>query len=198
MNTPSVEELISTMKGKGLAVFENDSKPFNLNIVGIRDPKADLNDFDDLLVVFWKYQGKWNIKSWSITTYPGPYYLKEKLLDKDGCAILCEGQYRRIYGIAKHRGKYDALCQIHGEVKVFRDKNKDSKFDLKPESIEEGWFGINIHKSVEDCAVKVGSHSAGCQVFKCGDSFKEFMDLCKKSRDNFGNRFTYTLLRYWK
>lgn len=189
------EKVFELMKKKGFAIFENDAKPFNLNIIGVRNPNAKLDEFGDQLLVAWKYKGVWEQRSYRITTYPGKYYLTQKLLSPKGCAILAEGQYRGIYALRLHNGKYEALCQTHGPVRVFRDKNKDEKFDLIPEQLFTGDYGINIHNSPDNaCTIKVGSHSAGCQVFSCDNDFVEFRSLCRKSRDVFGNKFTYTLI----
>jgi len=194
MKVYKVEDLIARLKALGYAVFENDSKNYNLNIVGIRNPNAKPDEFADTLAVFWKYQGQWVIKQWPITTYPGLYYLQH-LINSDGTAILKEGQYRNIYGIRLHRGKYDAMCQTWGDVKCFRDGDKDNQFDLSPATVTEGSYGINIHKSTEGKTISVGAHSAGCQVFQIGDDFHEFMSIAYKARDIWGNKFTYTLIR---
>ena len=76
--------------------------------------------------------------------------------------------------------------------------NKDEILDHDPESVIDGYFGINIHRSSTRAAgsTDVDRWSAGCQVFaKPGaNGFAEFMDLCKKSRDMWGPKFSYTLV----
>ena len=68
---------------------------------------------------------------------------------------------------------------------------KDLKFDeLK---IDEGVFGINIHKAGAD-STYVENWSEGCQVFKRSKDFDEFMKIINKAKDFYGNHFTYTLL----
>lgn len=183
------------MKDKGHVIFENDSREHNLNIIGVRSKTAKIDEFGDQLLVAWKYQGVWHNRSYTITTYPGSHYLITKLLNPRGAAILVPGQYRGVYAIRKHNNKYEALCQTHGNVRVFRDGNRDNKFDLKPQSIMSGQYGINIHRSVtKGVALRVGSHSAGCQVFASITDFNEFMQLCYSARAKFGNSFTYTLI----
>ena len=76
-------------------------------------------------------------------------------------------------------------------VKVYRDANKDLKFDEA--KIDEGVFGINIHKAGAD-STYVENWSEGCQVFKRSKDFEEFMTICRKARDIHGNSFTYTLI----
>jgi len=89
-----------------------------------------------------------------------------------------------------HQGKYQALRQ-NKPVKVFRDKNKDLVFDEK--LIDEGLFGINIHKA-GDNSTFVENWSEGCQVFKRSIDFARFMDICNKAAKIHGNGFTYTLI----
>ena len=63
------------------------------------------------------------------------------------------------------------------------------------ETITEGIYGINIHRSnPNDESYYVNKWSAGCQVFKKVADFNEFMDICRKARDIWGNSFSYTLI----
>lgn len=189
------EQVFERMRSQGHTIFENDSRNFNLNVIGIRSKDVKLNKFNDQLMLAWKYQGEWFCKNYRITTLPGGYYLDEHLINKQGCAILVPDQYRGIYGIRLHRGKYLALCQTYGEVKVYRDKNRDGKFDFNPSTIESGDFGVNIHNSPDGRLTEnVNSWSAGCQVFADDNEFKEFMSICTSSKAEFGNKFTYTLI----
>jgi GH24 family phage-related lysozyme (muramidase) len=139
---------------------------------------------------------------WPVTTYPGSHYLIRKLLSPRGCAILKEGQYAGVYQIDLHRGVYPALCQRLGNVSVYRDKNKDRRFDLDPATVITGEFGINCHAPITPSSGKmsyiadvVGSSSAGCLVFKKVADFNAFMDLLRLSKANWGNVFTVTLIR---
>ncbi len=59
--------------------------------------------------------------------------------------------------------------------------------------IQEGVFGINIHKAGAD-STYVENWSEGCQVFKRAKDFDEFMAICRKAKDIHGNSFTYTLI----
>ena len=115
--------------------------------------------------------------------------------NSEGCAILVPGQYRGVYKIDKHGGRYEAICQRNGKVKVYRDDNKDDTYDYDADSIQSGYFGINIHRS---SAYKTGNYinkySAGCQVFADPDDFDDFMEICHKASHIWGNKFTYTLI----
>lgn len=109
-----------------------------------------------------------------------------------GTAILVPGQYRGCWKIGYHKGKYKALCQAK-PIPVYRDGNKDDKFDLNPLSIDKGVFGINIHKAGENSTL-VDGWSYGCQVLAKSIDFSSFMRLVDKSSKLYGDTFTYTLL----
>lgn len=168
------------------------NKPFNLNIFGVRNSKRRVNAFDDFLyVVYRNHNLDWRIHQWEITTDPGLSVLEDPINQK-GTAILVPGQYKSAYKIGLHRQRYKALVQQGAPVKVYRDNNRDEVHDFDESTIEEGWFGINIHKAGTDSTL-VDGWSAGCQVFKKEKDFNEFMDLCSKAGEIYGNKFTYTL-----
>lgn len=179
-------------KKKGYTYFSNGG--YNLNIIGIRSGEhKDNNSFDDLIVV--EYKNNSNVKFMfihAITTNPGIKSLKE-LKNSKGCAILVPGQYRGCWTIGYHQGKYRALVQ-YKPVKVYRDKNKDNILDMNENSIDEGIFGINIHKAGKNSSI-VDNWSAGCQVFANEDDFNAFMELCDNQiRNGKCRTFTYTLI----
>lgn len=187
----SIEE---TMSRKGYAYFKKGN--YNLNLIGIRSNQSNkvTNKFDDFMLVFYYIDGVLHKKIYNITTEPGLYYMKNKLCNPNGAAILVPNQYRSTWMIGKHNGKYDALCQCK-QVSVYRDGNKDAVYDLNPKTIDTGLFGINIHRSNPySTSTNVNDYSAGCQVFASPSDFKEFMSLCEKQRSLYGNSFTYTLL----
>ncbi len=90
--------------------------------------------------------------------------------NKAGVARLVEGQYIDSHIMRLHAGKYEALGQ-NKAVKVFRDPNKDMVYDES--KIQEGVFGINIHKAGAD-STYVENWSEGCQVFKRSDLSREY------------------------
>lgn len=188
-------DMANIMTCKGYHYFTNGE--YNVNIIGVRAYNKDnrvTNAFDDFLVVTYKNNWGWVKKAWSITTEPGLVSMKGKLFNPKGTAILSEGQYISAYKFGKHKGQYEALVQAR-PVKVFRDGNKDDVYDMNPETIENGCFGINIHRSNPYMSsVKVDNWSAGCQVFSNPNDFTNFLNLCNKSRDLYGDAFTYTLI----
>jgi len=175
-------------------VFFDGGRSFNINIIGIRSEEARSNKFDDALIVVQRNRAKqWEIHSYRITTDPGTFYLQNPL-KVTGTAILVPGQYRGVYQLGKHKG-YDAVVQHAGEVKVWRDNNKDKILDWGVGAEHSGYYGINIHKSrAGGESSLIDRWSAGCQVFKNSGEFSEFLDLCAVSAKSYGNSFTYTLL----
>lgn len=198
---PDVLTLRRMVLDRGYRWFESLARPHNLNIVGVRVPDARWDRFDDWLTVAWAKPSStpnaivWDSFTAKITTLPGERYMVQKLLNPLGCAILKGGQYRGTYAIDKHRGAYFALCQRLGKVGVYRDRNRDRKWDLDPATVTRGNYGINIHHaSTAAPSTRIGAYSAGCQVFPDNDDFVRFMQVCHKAKANWGNSFTYTLI----
>ena len=180
-------------KSKGYVYFTKGA--YNLNIIGIRSAGATItNSFDDYLILIYKTPtGTWARQIYNITTDPGLGSMLKPSNSK-GTAILVPGQYRGAYKIGVHRGKYKALCQ-YKPVKVYRDNNKNKVYDWDVNTLDEGCFGINIHKAGTD-SKRVDTWSAGCQVFASETDFKCFMNYCQKQIANgHGDTFTYTLLK---
>ena len=187
------EQIEKAVKSKGYVWFDDsENKGYDVNIVGIRNSSTGqnvTNIFDDSLTVSYKENGEWKTKNWPATTDPGKKGVME-YHNSAGVARLVEGQYRGSHQLGLHQGKYEALRQ-KDNVKVYRDDNKDMKYDEN--KIQEGVFGINIHKAGAD-STYVENWSEGCQVFKKAADFEEFMKIIRKSRDIHGNSFTYTLI----
>ena len=135
------------------------------------------------------------LKVFSNTTNPGVYWLNNPM-SKLGTAVLKPNQWVDCWSLGFHQGKSDhrALVQ-RGVVGVYRDNNKDNKYQLNEANVEKGLFGINIHGSGKlKPSVQIGKWSAGCQVFS-NWTHKEFvMDICENFKTVTGNKFTYTLI----
>ena len=188
------KDIASIMSKKGYAFFTNGY--YNLNIIGVRrdNNKKVTNLYDDILLVMYKTTKGWQKKVYNITTEPGSYYMRKELGNPKGTAILVPGQYRGCWKLGNHKGKYKALVQKR-PVKVYRDGNMDMIYDMYPETINEGLFGINIHRSNEGYTRQtVDMYSAGCQVFNDPKDFESFIRLCEEQSKIYGNSFTYTLI----
>jgi hypothetical protein len=191
------EQIEKAVKTKGYTWFNDDSnKTYDVNIVGVRNNHPSIADkvtnlFDDWLTISFKDEsGNWQFYCWNATTDPGKKGVQQ-FQNKKGVARLVPNQYRGVWKIDKHQGKYDALCQRLGEVTVWRDANKDLIFEEKV--TDTGVFGINIHKAGQD-SQWVENWSEGCQVFKRVKDFDSFMSICRKASKIHGNKFSYTLL----
>lgn len=190
------EQIEAAMASKGYKYFTGGD--FDVNIIGVRNTKTKgrvTNAFDDCVTISYKEDGEWKFHCYKATTDPGSHWEKN-LLNKKGVAILKPGQYRGSHKLRLHQGKYLALGQ-QKPVKVYRDNNKDGKYDLLEESIDEGLFGINIHRATGRAggtSIRVDKWSAGCQVIADNDDWHQFLDICQTAREIWGNSFSYTLL----
>jgi hypothetical protein len=185
-----IEQLKQALSQKGYRVF---SRPYELNIVGIRAITNMPNAFDDTIFVFYSNGTQWQLLNYPATTDPGMHYLKQPI-NNAGTAILKPGQYLNCYATGLHRGLYTALVQ-QSPVTVIRDFNKDGRLDFQSGREQTGMFGINIHRAETAGTTKyVSGHSAGCQVFANAADFAAFMQLCSQHKKLYGNKFTYTLL----
>ena len=177
---------------KGYAYFTNGK--YNLNIIGVRRAGNKVtNQFDDYIVV--EYIDMYGIKTrevFAATTDPGLSSITNPISSK-GCAILAPGQYRSCWKLGYHKGKYEAIVQ-YKPVKVYRDNNKDKVYDFDSKTIEEGIFGINIHKAGDNSTI-VNGWSAGCQVLARRKDFDKLMKLAHyQFSQGMGARYTYTLI----
>jgi hypothetical protein len=184
------EKLIAALMAQGYRVF---TRPFELNIVGLRSEHLLPNVFNDTInVIFKDDKGNWQLHSYAATTDPGTYWLKNPL-NPQGTAILKAGQYLNSHMIGLHRNKYTALVQ-RNPVTVIRDADRNGTLDFNGKE-DTGQFGINIHRALQEGTTKfIDKFSAGCQVFANADDFNAFMQLCERHKQLYGNGFTYTLL----
>ena len=196
MSNYTRERIQATLVDKGYKYFTGGK--YDVNIIGIRNSSTDdsiTNKFDDIMTVSYKNEkSEWQYHEYKCTTDPGKYWA-ENVMNHDGVAIVKPGQYRGSHQVALHQGKYEALCQ-RKPLKVYRDDNRDDHYDLNENTVQEGIFGINIHKAGGrvDGSTQIDKWSAGCQVFSKESDFNEFMDVCRKASDVWGNSFTYTLI----
>jgi hypothetical protein len=184
------EKLIAALLGHGYRLF---TRPFELNIVGLRSGELIPNVFNDTINVLYKDdKGNWLHHCYHAATDPGTYWLKNPL-NPQGTAILKEGQYINSHMIGLHRQVYTALVQ-RKPVTVIRDIKRDGLLNLNGKE-DTGLFGINIHRAQQAGTTKlIDKFSAGCQVFANAGDFNAFMDLCQRHKQLYGNGFTYTLL----
>lgn len=186
-----VTMLQQALAQRGYRIF---TRPFELNIIGIRSNTNIPNVFDDSInVLFTNNTGQMIATSWKATTDPGTYWLRNPM-NAQGTAILKPGQYTGSHALGMHRGKYLALVQVK-PLTVIRDFNRDGKADYQTGKQQTGLFGINIHRALASGTTPViDSFSAGCQVFANAADFSTFLQLADQHKRLYGNSFTYTLI----
>ena len=188
----TLTNVIKTMDNLGYKVFTNDTKNYNLNIVGIRTNDIDIDAFNDILCVFWKYRGNWNFHKFMITTNPGSAYTGKKTLNPNGVAVLLPGQHRGLWKYGTHKG-YAALQQV-GKARFIRDNNRNGFLDYTGKEYFDV-IALNCHRAKETGkTTRVGAWSAACQVFQDASEFKIFLGFCKAALTFHENTFSYTLL----
>tara|TARA_B110000879_G_C11154924_1_gene506438 strand:+ start:563 stop:1171 length:609 start_codon:yes stop_codon:yes gene_type:complete len=171
----------------------------NVNIIGIRNSDTNgrvTNKFDDTMTISYiDNDMKWQYNEYNCTTDPGDDHVDNPMMEK-GVAILKPGQYSKSHKIRLHGGKYTALGQ-QNNVKVYRDANKDGVYDYNEDTVDEGLFGINIHRATAlsgKTSTYIDRWSAGCQVIASNDDWHEFLNICQEARSEWSNNFTYTLI----
>lgn len=158
-----------------------------VNIFGIRfEENQELDTFNDVLGIATNN----DIQLAEGTTDPGWQATKNRI---GGAAHLCLGHHKDIWLIDKHaKGRsfeHEAFCQYAGSVTIWRDIDKDSWFSHN-DSVESGYFGINMHRASIRGSEHIGPYGAGCQVHKNPETLKIFLDIAKKSGQKV---FSYTL-----
>lgn len=161
----------------------------SVNILGLRDESNMRNDiYNDYIIAHDEHEAY----MFNATTDPGVFYTNNPLSD-GGCAHLCYGFYKNAYIIGIHaKGKpyqHEALVQRGNKVKIWRDKNKNFEQD-EIEKVEEGYFGINIHKNLSS-QTNILYSSAGCQIIQYVNDFGYFMQFIKQHKQKY---FSYLLI----
>lgn len=192
MEAPDIEKIKDLLANKGYKYLD-DGKNYHLNIIGIRSCNPEPNTFDDLLVLLYNDETGQRYKYMACTTKPGIFYLIHPD-NPNGVAIIVPGQYLGLFEKGMHKNEYPCLKQS-GTLKVYRDNDRNGKFDYSKECDAPPSCGLEIHHACNNFAsIEVNNWSAGCQVVADPESFKVFMQLVDKSIAIRGNKFSYTLI----
>ncbi|MBK9256729.1 MAG: hypothetical protein IPM42_14680 [Saprospiraceae bacterium] len=187
---------------KGYSYFTG-SKPYNLNLWGVRKQYGDIDKFDDLIgLSYFDEGGNEQFFTHKATVDPGKYNLLEKTMHPLGTFILAPGQYRGCWRTGFHNAskptKYPALVQKAGYTgfKGWRDNLLNGKIDRILDS--NGQFfnnvtGLNMHRSSSSYATIVGKYSAACQVRQHNSSHLRVMEIIQKALQYYPDSFSYTL-----
>lgn len=188
------QQIIDAMERLKYAVFAAE---YDLNLVGIRSADLNANTFNDWLCVFHyrKFTGTWAFYPMQCSTDPGLYWRKNPEAAK-GVGAIVPGQYRGLWQLGMHQGKYPALVQC-GPVKLYRDSNKNETLDLDPAKTDVGVFGINLHRAKAEAgaSANVDKWSAGCQVLAAAEDLDLILHLVALQKQTHGSdKVSYTLL----
>lgn len=198
MVNPILSQIKAAYQSKGYTYF-GGTKPYNLNIWGIRKQFGVIDLFDDVLGISYVDEiGKEQMLLHKATCDPGKYYMLTKLGHPNGTFVLAPGQYLGCWKTGQH-GKTDYLALVQkpdfGDFKGWRDNILDGQ--LQRRLTTDGIFfndvkGLNMHRSNTSYAALVGEYSAGCQVRQYNVSHAKVMEIIKKSLAYFPDSFTYT------
>jgi hypothetical protein len=171
--------------------------PYNVNNYGRRNKDLTTVDkFNDIRGI--AYQDAFGVQhclEWAATTKPGLKPLSGGAMNPNGVAILIPGFYAKCWVIGKHKGEYDALVQSGpGVFKVWRDNNKDGKFDFSGKIFTDV-SGLNDHTTREHQINNVGGFSEGCMVTQDDKEHRIKMAICERAKELYNNSFSYALFQ---
>lgn len=166
-----------------------------MNVIGVRANTGLTNTFDDAIcLMYHNDQDAWALKVYAATTDPGLYWV-ENPMNVDGTAIVVPGQYIDSHVVGLHHGQYRALVQ-NKPIRVYRDKDKDKEYDYDLHTVQNGMFGINIHRASDShTSMQNDRWSAGCSVIANPKDFADFMHHIDDhvNMTIYTNTFSYTL-----
>jgi hypothetical protein len=183
--------IIKTQQKLGYKIFTN---PGEINIVYVEGCDLDgtlnndkMNEWNDVRICYQFVNGTPEILGkWDATTEPGLKYTLDPL-NPDGAFRIAFGQYKA-WVVGDHKG-HEALVQLWepgekldnglrvGELKGFRDKNKDGFRTGDKTVVGTGW-GVNQHWGYD--MSRVDGASAGCLVGQSKIGHREFIAIVKK------------------
>ncbi|RTK92566.1 MAG: hypothetical protein EKK61_03970 [Rickettsiales bacterium] len=195
MNKPTSQQLVNAFKSKK---YRLKDKPYEINIIGIRNSESQSNSFDDFVGVLFKdVLGNWMSKLYKATTDPGVYY-RENPINVEGTIIMVATQHLDCYKIGKHTG-YKAVEQI-APMLYIRDNDKNGLLDFLKKLVTSKTVKqlskTNIHRANPNReSIQVDKWSAGCQVIASPSEFAVFMADLDSSITFYKheNLFDYTL-----
>lgn len=191
----NLEVSLATHRKLGYPIFESGN--YNLNLVGYRSSNRVSNDFDDVIVVFYKVNDVWRYDAYTATLDPGITYLESPFsweAKKDGAFIIARGHYPQLFAKGWFNGR-ECLYQ-RTPVRGYRDKNWNNILDLDPKTLSSGMYGILLHPHFQSKRVadKVWNSSAGCQVLQDDADFTKLMAICGKTVQLYGNKISYSVI----
>lgn len=173
--TTDAQKIVAYMESQGYKIFRGAGE---VNIVHIRKGSIANNKFEDKRLTVQFVNGIPTITGeWAETTKPGLNIVHNPVNPK-GAFAIAPGQYRawqvgtHVGGSGRHA--HEALIQTGGAVTGYRDSDRNRTF----ETIDRGWYGINIHEPWSNY-FKVEDRSAGCLVTSSKKDHRAFMRIIK-------------------
>lgn len=171
------------------------------NFIGVRTSMTITNKFDDWFLI----TSKDTLVAMPSSTKAGlpaiMKYYNKWIAGKRGFGTIVENQQIDYILVKPVRGNYWSLWSgglgfLYQDkpIKVYRDKNLDTKIDTDIISRDDMGNGFNVHSWAGFHSDFVGNLSEGCQVIKVkywSYLFNQLTTFCRPA-----NRVTYTLL-YW-
>lgn len=192
-NDDNLPMVLQEVKRLGFKVF---SGPYDMNIIGCRNPKPVPNTFDDKIkVVYQDNDLNWIEKTYTATTDAGLYFMNRPMRSTGTAVLIDPFQYRGIFKLGSHKGKYQCLVQTK-PMAVWRDNNKN---DIIDEFNIGSATAIQIHRASNKWrSQRVDRWSAGCQVISDPNDFDSFMFHVKLQLKYHPTwrTFTYTLIKW--
>lgn len=197
MKTPTIELIHKAMMLQGMTVF---TQPYSVTLGGVRSNDAVSNKFNDwLFASYFDKSGKLHSAIVSGTVDPG---LSSRLKPSNpkGVAIIQHGiQHRGVYEyqnpaidktLRGHKGQ-EAFRQVK-PMKLWRDKNKDSKIDygLHEELSTSYTNGHNMGVIGND----VNGWSEGCWGSTVNNMRKLYDFAIIQDKNGLGKTFSFALL----
>lgn len=180
------------MRKRSHRVFVNGD--LNLNIIFVRQTLDTTNKFDDLHIVTWKENGVWWEWIAPCTTKPGVKAVADPG-NPVGVARVKAGQFSSAMTFGRHHDEYRCLVQCV-PLPLWRDRNRDGTPDYEIAPVMQKAH-IHIHKAGSSSTI-VDHWSEGCLVDAKASDFAEFMKICDKSAEKYGDKFTFSVLEGFK
>lgn len=186
--------ITNTLNNLGYPVFEKGD--YNLNFGIVRSENRNADAFDDVMYLFFKKDGAWQIHLFPATADPGLDHLQNPVFQEaitGGSAILAEGYYKNLWQCGYFKGTKALLPRT--KVWVYRDKNKDAILDMSRKTLQYIDAGILVHQSFQGMkANRVGRSSAGCQVTELSTDMDIIWDICYTAEGVWGVGTSYAVI----
>jgi hypothetical protein len=80
------------------------------------------------------------------------------------------------------------------QIAIYIDQSPDDKIVYSLGKETQQWSSEMIIDKAATNTITVDTWSTGNQIFQSSDTFKQFIDMCKRHSEKYGNTFTYTLI----